>query len=273
MLHLPRTHRTAVLIAAVAVPAAAASLLVAGAASANGNRSVAHAPQLIRHDVRVPGYVTPQRHFQPVPVTRPDAPKPVTTSATATPPASSPVVTHTASPTPPAPAPTTTQITTTVRPPAPTTTTHAATSSAPAGIVDEPAFANAVLSQLNSERAAHGLKPLVSDSRLICSAYHHNLAMSQADTMSHQLPNEPDVGARESACGYSWSRWAENIGWNGDMTSSGAQALETAMYNEVAPNDGHRQNILSPALVNIGISVILDNTHHKLWLTEDFGTP
>jgi uncharacterized protein YkwD len=42
------------------------------------------------------------------------------------------------------------------------------------------------------------------------------------------------------------------------------------MLNEKPPNDGHRQNILSKDFTMVGIDVIVDTTHNKIWLTEDF---
>ena len=268
---LPRTRRIAVLTVAVAAPVAAVSLLIAGTAQANGTYARPRAAQITPYDMRVPGHLAPQY--------RPGSQVPVRTSPARTSPAGTPTSTHiapttTAVSTPPVhtssrPAPTHTTTTSS----APHTTSAPPTSAAPAGIVDEPSYATAVLNMLNSERASHGLPVLVSNSKLVCSAYHHNLNMAAANTMSHQLPGEPDVGARESACGYTWTRWAENIGWSTDLSVNGATSLETEMYNEVPPNDGHRLNILSPNLTQIGVSVIIDNTHHKVWLTEDFGTP
>lgn len=268
----PRTRRLAVFAAVLAVPVAAVSILAAAAAQANGTHTIRNVPHVVRHDVRAPGYVTPVRRAWPQPsitvTTRPTTTAPATTAA---PP---PATTTSRTSSPPAVVTTTTlPRTTTPPPPTPPRTSTVLTSTAPAGIVAEPSYATAVLNMLNSERSAHGLPALTSNAKLVCSAYHHNLAMAQANTMSHQLPGEPDVGGRESACGYTWTRWAENVGWSTDLSVNGATSLETAMYNEVPPNDGHRQNILSPSLTQIGVNVIIDNAHHKVWLTEDFGTP
>jgi uncharacterized protein YkwD len=130
--------------------------------------------------------------------------------------------------------------------------------------------ANAVLSLMNTERAAHGLPALGMSTALISSAHRHNLWMAADNTMSHQLPGEPDFGTRIREAGVPWHYAAENIGWTTNRTVSGADGLETAMYNEVPPNDGHRLNILSTAVHYVGIDVYIDATHGKLWLTEDF---
>jgi hypothetical protein len=47
--------------------------------------------------------------------------------------------------------------------------------------------------------------------------------------------------------------------------------IQRFMYNEKAPNDGHRRIILSIAYRDVGISVISDLTHKRLWITEDYG--
>jgi uncharacterized protein YkwD len=135
----------------------------------------------------------------------------------------------------------------------------------------EAVWAHAVTSLLNLERAAHGLPALSTDYRLVNSARAHNLRMAAANTMSHQLPGEPWLGARITRAGYYWTYIGENIGYNTLISEYGVLTLEKMMYNERAPYDGHRLNILSSRFRNIGVDVYIDNTHHKVWLTEDFG--
>ena len=142
----------------------------------------------------------------------------------------------------------------------------------PAAPVTAQTIAAATLSMLNLERALNHRSALSVDSRLIKSAHAHNLDMARLNTMSHRLPGEPVFTSRIQSAGYNWMNAGENIGWNSDATTSGVLALETMMYNEKAPNDGHRQNILSTAFRNVGIDVYYDAAHHKIWLTEDFGT-
>lgn len=137
----------------------------------------------------------------------------------------------------------------------------------------ETAIASAVLTQLNAERHAHALPALRMNVYLVKSARGHNLMMAKYNTMSHQLPGEPTFTTRITNAGYHWSYAGENVAWNSAMTQAGALALQTMMYNEVAPNNGHRLNILSTHYKDIGVDVLLDSTHHKLWLTEDFASP
>lgn len=150
---------------------------------------------------------------------------------------------------------------------------NTATASARGRTSTEITIARSVLTTLNTERHAHGLRPLVMDYRLIVSARRHNLAMAAAQTMSHQLPGEAPFTTRILRAGYHWTWAGENIGWHSVMTATAANQLETMMYNEKAPNDGHRRNILNTHFTNIGVDIYLDQAHHKLWLTTDFGRP
>jgi uncharacterized protein YkwD len=134
-------------------------------------------------------------------------------------------------------------------------------------------FARNMLHLLNAERRAHHLKPLQMDSKLIKSAHAHNVAMAKADEMSHQLPGEAFFADRISAAHYNWMAAGENIGWNSAMNRPGLRALERDMYNEKAPDNGHRLNILDGSFRNVGIDVYFDKKHNKMWFTQDFGQP
>ena len=125
---------------------------------------------------------------------------------------------------------------------------------------------------MNAERAAHHLYPLALNSSLRLSARWHNLAMASHNRMSHQLPGEAYFATRISRAGYTnWTWVGENIGWTSRFSTAGVVALERAMYNERAPYDGHRRNILSSHFRSVGIDVYVDRAHHKVWLTTDFG--
>jgi uncharacterized protein YkwD len=134
-------------------------------------------------------------------------------------------------------------------------------------------WANAVLAELNAERAHHGLPALKMNSKLIDAAHTHNLAIAKANTLSHQLSGEASLGSRISAAGYRWSSVGENIAYNSDRSPSGVLAVQKAMYNEQPPDDGHRRNILNKSFVDVGIDVINDSTHGRVWLVTDFGKP
>ncbi|MEO6970494.1 MAG: CAP domain-containing protein [Chthoniobacterales bacterium] len=132
------------------------------------------------------------------------------------------------------------------------------------------AAASAVFSAINASRAANGLPALRWSAGLARSAHLHDLAMAAANQLTHQLPGEPSLGARVSAQGVAWSWVAENCGLSPSLSTAGALSVETLMINEVPPNDGHRMNILSTRATMVGVDVVFDPAHHRLWLTEDF---
>ncbi len=134
----------------------------------------------------------------------------------------------------------------------------------------ETAAATSVFKMLNAERAANHLPALGASTALTSSARRHNLTMAAANQLSHQLPGEPVFSTRISQAGVAWHSAAENIGWNSDRSTAGANALQAAMYGEKPPNDGHRRNILSTSVRFVGIDVLIDARTGKLWLTEDF---
>ena len=131
-------------------------------------------------------------------------------------------------------------------------------------------IAAAVVTAINSARAQQGLPALTVSADLQASAHAHDLAMATANQLSHQLPGEPDIGARETNAGVTWTAAGENIGWTTDMTQAGALSIEASMVGERPPNDGHRRNILSSTFTVVGVDIYLDPAHGRLWLTEDF---
>lgn len=131
-------------------------------------------------------------------------------------------------------------------------------------------WAHKMLVWLNAERTVHGRVPLRMDVKLIRSAHRHNLAMAGAHVMSHQLPGEPDFATRLERVGYDYSRAGENVGYNSLETIGGLRTLEREMYHELAPDNGHRVNILSRAYRQVGIDVYFDG-RGTMWFTQDFG--
>jgi uncharacterized protein YkwD len=153
--------------------------------------------------------------------------------------------------------------------PQPTTAAPTPTGGSAAGPAQQ------LLAQVNQLRAANGLRPYTLSTRLIASAHQHNLVMSGGCGLSHQCPNEADLGARITAQGASWRSCGENIGESGPAANTAAallaaaKGLTTAMYNEKAPDDGHRRNLLSTGFTQIGIDVVRD-AKGTVWLTQDF---
>ncbi|MEO6703880.1 MAG: CAP domain-containing protein [Jatrophihabitantaceae bacterium] len=140
----------------------------------------------------------------------------------------------------------------------------------PPGSQSNLSYAQAVFQAINQARASQHLPPLAWSTKLAASAGEHNAAMAKANTLSHQVGDEPSLGARETAAGLRWSYAAENIGWTTAQDQSGALAIEASMFAETPPSDAHRRNILSTSARAVGVDVLIDGTHGRLWLTEDF---
>ena len=130
--------------------------------------------------------------------------------------------------------------------------------------------AQAVFALINQERASNGLAPYTWSAQLVQSAHKHNLAMAAANQLSHQLPGEAYFGDRERQAGVNWVAAGENIGVGyGDATTASV-GLNQAMFGEQPPDDGHRRNILSTGCTMVGVDVLVDTAHSRIWLTEDF---
>jgi uncharacterized protein YkwD len=89
----------------------------------------------------------------------------------------------------------------------------------------------------------------------------------------HQCPNEPDPCQRFKNEGITLPACAENIDYSyistyGDAWTAIKTHTEQGMLAEQPPNDGHRRNLLSTSLIEIGISVIID-AQGRAWVTED----
>ncbi len=134
----------------------------------------------------------------------------------------------------------------------------------------EKQIAQSVFNAINKDRAAAGLAQLQWSDALVKSARQHNITMMGANQLSHQLPGEPDLGKRETQQGVQWTQAAENIGFTEDVSENGALGLHKAMMAEQPPDDGHRKNILDTQNNRLGVDILFDSVHGRLWLTEDF---
>jgi uncharacterized protein YkwD len=130
--------------------------------------------------------------------------------------------------------------------------------------------ARAVFDAINHARLAQHLPALTWSSRLQLSAQRHNLVMAADNTLAHQVGDEGSLGQRENQAGIRWSFAAENIGWTTTRSLDGALGIQSSMLAESAPDDAHRRNILSRDAHAVGIAVLVDAQHGRLWLTEDF---
>jgi len=116
-----------------------------------------------------------------------------------------------------------------------------------------------LLQSANRERAMQGLAPLKWSDVLAEAARQHALRMAQQDTLSHQLPGEPDLTARASRAGARFHILAENI-------AEGPNA--ESIHQQWMHSPPHRANLLDRQLDSVGIAVaVRDGT---LFAVEDF---
>ncbi len=155
--------------------------------------------------------------------------------------------------------------------PKPTSTTKkvasvSGTGSTATGVVD------AVLKHINAARADEGLAALKLDADLSKASTLHNQLMIDGCGLSHQCDGEAGIGDR--FIGVEFRTAGENIGF-GSSKSGAAAMIEAAdgltdsMLAEVAPNDGHRKNLLNKDFTRIGLSVVRDS-EGRTWMTQDF---
>ncbi|HTK07088.1 MAG TPA: CAP domain-containing protein [Ktedonobacteraceae bacterium] len=155
-------------------------------------------------------------------------------------------------------------------PPLPSSTDTTSATAATSPTTQEHQIAQAVFDAINKDRVAARLSPLQWSDALARSAYQHDLTMTAANQLAHQLPGEAGLGDREKQQGITWLVAAENIGFTEDISERGVLALHQAMMAERPPDDGHRQNILNTQIKQLGVDVLFDARHGRYWLTEDF---
>ena len=119
--------------------------------------------------------------------------------------------------------------------------------------------AQALFESANRERAAKGLGSLKWDPTLAAAAHEHARRMAGQNTISHQLPGEPDMLARAKQSGAHFSSLAENVAEGPSADDIHAQWMHSAP---------HRANLLDPQLNSIGIATA--ERGGILFAVEDF---
>lgn len=119
--------------------------------------------------------------------------------------------------------------------------------------------AQALFASANQERASRGLAPLKWSTSLTTAAQQHAQRMAAQNTLSHQLPGEPDMAARATQAGARFSALAENV----------AEGPSVAViHREWMNSPPHRANLLDPHLDSVGIAAA--EGAGVLFAVEDF---
>lgn len=118
----------------------------------------------------------------------------------------------------------------------------------------------ALFSDINKERSAQGLQPLVLDARLANVAGQHAHDMAKHEYFAHESQNgeSPFDRMREAGCDYRFA--GENIAMAPDE-----RVADRALYASVH----HRDNTLSPKFSRVGVGVA-EGAHGEVYFVEDF---
>ncbi|MFN8674961.1 MAG: CAP domain-containing protein [Thermomicrobiales bacterium] len=112
-----------------------------------------------------------------------------------------------------------------------------------------------------------GLPPFVRQDLLDSAAVAHSRDMVTRCFFDHINPDGKDPGDRIAATGYQAAAWAENIYKGSGNLGSAAEAFDAWKNSQ-----GHRDNMLSTAVTQIGIGTALGSAGFMNW-TNVFGRP
>ena len=118
----------------------------------------------------------------------------------------------------------------------------------------------------NAERSNAGLPALRSSDRLMQAAQLHADQMARAGRLEHVLSGGqyPRPEDRLAAAGYQWSAYAENIAMG--------QSTPAAVMDSWMRSSGHRANILSTSVSEIGVGFARDSAGRPYYV-QVFGRP
>ena len=127
-----------------------------------------------------------------------------------------------------------------------------ATSGGPTATAEQTA-----LDMINGSRQALGVPPVVMDEAIRQVARAHAADMAARNYFGHYTPEGASPFDQMRSAGIAFGTAAENIGWGQGYANptDSVRANHDVMMAETPPNDGHRRNILNPALHRVGIGV------------------
>lgn len=102
---------------------------------------------------------------------------------------------------------------------------------------------SSLLSAVNRTRAAHDLRPLAVDWRLVRVARSHSSTLLRRDVFTHG-----DFATRIRRSGARGPLFGENLAWG-----TGSLAAATSVVRSWLQSPGHRRNLLRPGFRRIGL--------------------
>jgi len=114
---------------------------------------------------------------------------------------------------------------------------------------------------VNAARVNAGLAPVTVVGSINTAAEGHSTYQAKKQKMTHTGSNGSAAGQRISAQGFAWSAWAENV--------AAGQSDCATVVGAWMGSEGHRANILNPAMTSIGIGAVT-GTNGVIYWTMDF---
>jgi uncharacterized protein YkwD len=130
-------------------------------------------------------------------------------------------------------------------------------------------FTQRVVELTNAFRDRNGLAPLALNTQLSTAAQNYSRQLALGDFLDHNAPDGSTIDSRIRTAGYQPQWWAENIAAGYTTPDQVVQAW--------SDSEGHRRNILSPELKEIGVGYFNlspdpgTQTWQTYW-TQSFGT-
>jgi uncharacterized protein YkwD len=129
------------------------------------------------------------------------------------------------------------------------------------------ARATSVVSLTKEFRAQEGKPSLKESAALNKVAQSYAALMAIKDQPGHNVDGK-DGSRRLDEAGYAWSAMAENVGWNLGQKDPAAWMVQKWKDSK----DGHRENLLSTAVTEIGVGVATSSTG-KIYFCQLFAKP
>jgi uncharacterized protein YkwD len=125
--------------------------------------------------------------------------------------------------------------------------------------------ADLMVELVNADRADHGLAPLRAAEDVAAVARAWSARMADRPSLEHN-----PAFADEICC---WSQVTENVAWSqphrlwrpGDPVERLTRELQAALLT----SPGHRENLLDPAVDEVGIGIHVDDDG-AVWITQNF---
>ena len=117
---------------------------------------------------------------------------------------------------------------------------------------------------VNAARASAGVAPVAVSGFMNSAAEKHSTEQAKRQKMTHTGSNGSNAGQRVSREGYSWSIWAENV--------AAGQPDCASVVGAWMNSEGHRINILNPAMTEVGIGAVT-GTNGVIYWTMDMAAP